>query len=248
MSLLFLAAELRREIQSIGELARDFLDGASQRVLATAEEDLSQICESSGDRSYAWTIQPKFPVRTVGSDGEFMPDKKGGALIHGEITFVWELRPERTPGNTQAAKLLRLSGNASTMVRILEGPPAVEPESELAMWRMEVADDNGPGAYFHVQVYGREDDQHFPHMVDVPRLPGSLVSPFACMEFVLGELFQDRWAEHADRDFRDVRDWRSVQSSRLLHQLKWHSEVVATGSGSPWSAWKKAKPPEDLFT
>lgn len=249
MSLLFPAAELRREILALRRLAHDYLDAGSQKALADAEEALVQICTSSASKSYPWQIASTFPVRTLASRGEYMRDRGGAATVHAEITFIWEMRPERPKGITQAAKILRLTGKASTCIRILEGsPPASEPEIELAMWRMEVADDSAPGSYFHVQVYGREDDDHFPHLLDIPRLPGTLVSPFACVEFVLAELFQDRWAEHTDRDFSDVRDWRSVQLRRLKRQLQWHGQEIERASGSPWSAWEKAIPPDDLFT
>lgn len=249
MSLLFHVADLRREIASLSRLARNYLDGSSQQVLAHAEEELTQICLSNGNRSYPWQIVPTFPVRTRASEGEYMRDHRGAATVHAEITFIWEVRPERPKGASGPAKMLRLTGNASTRIRILEGPPHVQgSEIELAMWRMEVADDAAPGSYFHVQIYGREDDEHFPHLLDIPRLPGTLASPFACIEFVLAELFQDRWAEHADRDFSDVRDWRGVQLQRLVQQLRWHTREIESGSGSPWSAWKKAIPPEDLFT
>ena len=209
---------------------------------------LEQICDSDGNRSRPWQIAPTFPVRTRASEGEYMRDCRGAATVHAEITFIWEVRPERPSGSTRAAKLLRLDGKASTCIRILEGPPHSQGlENELAMWRMEVADDAAPGSYFHVQIYGREDDEHFPHLLDIPRLPGILVSPFASIEFVLAELFQDRWAEHAVRDFSDVRDWRAVQLQRLVRQLRWHTREIER-SGSPWCAWKKAIPPDDLFT
>lgn len=249
MSLLFPAAELRREIHALRRLAHDYLDAGSQQALAGAEEMLVQICGSSASRSYPWQIVSTLPVRTLASRGEYMRDGRGSATVHAEVTFIWEMRPERPKGITRPAKMLRLTGKASTCIRILEGSPSIYgPEIELAMWRMEVADDSAPGSYFHVQVYGREDDDLFPHLLDIPRLPGTVVSPFACVEFVLAELFQDRWAEHTDRDFSDVRDWRGVQLKRLLRQLRWHSQEIERASGSPWSAWKKAIPPEDLFT
>jgi hypothetical protein len=249
VSLLFPAVELRKEIHALRRLAGAYLDAGSQRALAGAENALDQICVSNSSRSYPWQIVSTLPVRTLASEGEYMRDRRGQATVHAEITFIWEMQPERPRGNTRPAKMLRLAGKASTRIRILEGsPPIYGPGKELAMWRMEVADDSAPGSYFHVQVHGRRDDEYFPHMLDIPRLPGAVVSPFACIEFVLAELFQDRWAEHTDRDFSDVRDWRGVQLKRLVRQLQWHGREIQRASGSPWSAWKKAIPPEDLFT
>ncbi|WP_169398075.1 hypothetical protein [Pseudonocardia xinjiangensis] len=182
------------------------------------------------------------------STGEYMPDARGELHVHAVITYIWQLRPVRVKGNNRAAKRVELAGKASTCIRLLEGDPvANSQESEVAMWRMEVADDSSPGSYFHVQILGREEDEKFPHSLDVPRLPGALVSPFACAEFILAELFQERWSAHADRDFQDVRDWRTVQARRLRRQLNWHLEEIERTAGSPWSSWKRAKPPSTLF-
>jgi hypothetical protein len=168
--------------------------------------------------------------------------------LHGEITFVWELQPIRPRGDTRPAPLVLLNGLASTAVRLLDGPPwtSDKPE-ELAMWRMEIADFEAPGTYFHIQVLGREKDKVFPKGLDIPRLPNVLNSPFACMEFVLGELFQKRWARIAQKESPSSRQWRTIQARRHRKHLEWAAEQVDTASGSPWVAWKVAKPYKELF-
>jgi hypothetical protein len=246
MSLVFRVADLRREIASLGVLARDFLDLSAEQVLAAADTQLTQICQRRGGRPCDWEISESWPLRTAVSAGEFQPAQTNGMPVHGQISFIWQLVPVDPANQKQAAREVTLVGKASTKITIVAGPPEA-PGKELAMWRMEVADDAAPGACFHVQVLGREFDEMFPHGLDVPRLPSALVSPFACVEFIIGELFQDQWAKHANRDFGDVRDWHGLQSDRMKRQLTWHLKQVDAASGSPWSAWKQATPPTRLF-
>lgn len=247
MSLVFRVADLRREITSLKLLAREFLDLSADQVLSGADTALTQICQRRGGKPSEWEISEAWPLRTAASAGEFQPQRiSGNVVVHGQVSFIWQLVPVDPGKQRQPAREVTLVGKASTKISIVEGPPE-EPGKELAMWRMEVADDMSPGTYFHVQVLGRDTDELFPHYIDVPRLPSALVSPFACVEFIIGELFQDRWREHANRDFRDVRDWHGVQSERLRRQLTWHLKQVNDASGSPWSAWKQATPPPRLF-
>ncbi|MEV8375208.1 hypothetical protein AB0P21_20915 [Kribbella sp. NPDC056861] len=246
MSLIFKVAELRNEIQAFRNLARDFIAPGADGVLSQAQADLENIARRSGGM-IAWCIRPAYAFRTALSDGEYMPGKKkGGEKIHAEITFIWEIEPVRKKGGKQALEV-RLVGKASTMVRLISGGPETASPEELAMWRMEVADDNSPGSYFHVQVLGREESAPFPSAIDVPRLPSVLMSPFACMEFALAELFQERWAKHAAEGTSETLAWRAIQGPRHDKQLAWHAEQIKSNSGSPWAAWKAAKPPEDLF-
>ena len=246
MSLLFDVATLRREIVAIRGLAADFLAPGADGVLRQTEQDLIGIAKAT-DGSYVWCVRPQNPVLTTLSYGNYMPDDEGGLCVHAEVTFKWDLRPVRAQGDSRPAKRIRLDGTASTQIRILEGEPGDRESTELAAWRMEIADDASPGAYFHTQVLGREHDALFPKALDIPRLPGVLSTPFACLEFAVGELFQDRWAQHAVRDSGPNRQWRSVQVGRHVKQLEWHIRQVTARAGSPWASWKKAIPPEELF-
>jgi len=176
-----------------------------------------------------------------------MPNDSDPLTVHAEITFVWEVEPIRRGGDSRPTDSIRLDGIASTQIRILKGTPEDPKRSEIAMWRMEIGDSAAPGAVFHTQVLGRDTDSVFPKGLDIPRLPGVLVSPFACMEFALGELFQDKWAHIAMKDSGANQRWRSIQAQRHLRHLEWIKEVVNTSSGSPWIMWKMAKPKEELF-
>lgn len=246
MSLLFDVIDLRQEIHAFRELARTFLAPGSDAVLRQAEQDLVGITRGVGG-PFAWQLHPHNPMLTKLSYGSYMPGDEGSLCVHAKVTFIWHLEPVRPRGDSRPARQVRLSGLASTVVRIIEGDPGGDELVELAVWRMEVADDAAPGAYFHVQVLGRDQDEMFPKALDIPRLPGVLASPLSCMEFAISELFQDDWARHAVRETGPGRRWRSVQAFRHDKQLRWHAEQVAASSGSPWVAWKRAIPPEHLF-
>lgn len=246
MSLLFEIAVLRDEVTAFQELARRFLEPSARSILNQLVSDLDGISKKSSGAS-RWQIYRDRPLRTVASIGDYMPDEEGELCVHAAIDFVWDLEPVRPRGDTRHAKKVRLSGLASTEIRLIEGEPGVPGGSEIAVWRMEVADDAAPGCHFHVQVLGRDGDDMFPKALDVPRLPGSLVSPFACMEFVLSELFQAKWSKHVSKDSSEGKRWRKIQAFRHQRQLRWHLDTVDRTSGSPWVAWKLAKPPEDLF-
>lgn len=247
MALLFEVADLRNEVTSFGGLATELLAPGSAQVLRMVASALDGIAKSNSG-PVRWQIHEELPLITEPSIGEYMPQDQGALVVHAEITFVWELEPVRPRGDSRPAKLVRLCGLASTSIRLIERDPSDgRSHNELAMWKMEIADDNSPGVYFHVQVLGRQQDRVFPSTVDVPRLPGLLNSPFACMEFALGELFQAKWKRIAQEEGASLRQWRSIQSHRHQRHLEWARERVAEASGSPWLAWKIAQPEPELF-
>jgi hypothetical protein len=248
VSLLFAVSELQSELTAFRELAAELLAPGSDAVLREASRQLAGIAKSGSSASpVRWCIYRDNPLLTVASKGAYMPDDQGGLTVHGEISFIWEIQPVRPRGEMRPALQVRLNGLGSTAVRLLADEPWADAKRELAMWRMEVADLRAPGAFFHVQVLGREQDEIFPKALDIPRLPGVLNSPFACMEFVLGELFQTRWPRIAQKETGPSRQWRGIQAHRHRRHLGWAAEQIETTSGSPWVAWKAAKPDEDLF-
>lgn len=245
MSITFNVAELKREIESIGQIAGPFLALRARSQLQQVAADLDGIARGTGPRR--WAIPLDSPIQTRLSKGEY---QRGGGQhsVFGAFTFVWEIEPSRTQGDTRPADEVTLVGLASSCLRIIEGDP-VRPgtQTELAMWRMEVGDANSPGTHFHVQVLGHGELPPFPSSLDVPRLPGMLVSPFACLEFLVSELFQEDWVKEVNRDTGPLRQWRGVQRSRIRAQLEWQLGEIEAVHGSPWSALKAAKPPRELF-
>jgi hypothetical protein len=247
LPLRFSVAELQREISVIKALARGFLDLEADAVLSSASSALTQICKRRDGHSVGWQISESWPIRTNASHGQYQPQQLNSNVVHAELSFVWQIAPVVPVQQKAPARFVDLVGTASTRITVREGPPEAR-GTELAMWRMEIGDNLSPGVHFHTQVMGRKGDLVFPHHVDIPRLPSVTVSPFACVEYILAELFQDDWAAHASRDFEHGREWNGIQSVRLKRQLEWHLEAIESSTGSPWAAWKRAKPPLELFS
>lgn len=115
---------------------------------------------------------------------------------------------------------------------------------------MEIAShsSSGPGSFFHAQMLGESQDDMFPEWLDVPRFPIPLFSPPAVIEFVLAELFQDRWKRDAFRTKGLMETWISIQKPRLQSILAWQQSNLAGIRGvSPWSKLKSISPDEDIF-
>lgn len=251
MALRFEIAELRREITAFEALAAPFLTASAGSILKQVSSSLDSISRRQivGADSVKWQVATDRPVSSVPSCGAYMPDENGALTVRADMSFVWDVAPVRGKApSRRPASQLELKGRASTLVRIFDvGGGRGQREREIAAWRMEVADDASPGSYFHIQVLGREGDEVFPKDLDIPRLPGMLASPFACMEFVLAELFQDAWSKRAVGNLSSASVWRGIQEYRQTQQLLWHLDSIKGNSGTPWVAWKKSQPPEELF-
>jgi len=183
-------------------------------------------------------------LRTITSEGEYERQGTGQHHVRVELTSVWEIEPlGQYSAKHLAHRRFTLSGKASTCTRLFDA----ENDRELAMWRMEIADDASPGCHFHVQILGESNEGPFPHSLSIPRFPCFLATPPAVFEFVLGEIFQDRWPEEAGRDSAAAFRWRKIQRGRMLSILDWQREQLAAASASPWIQLKRAKPRANLF-
>jgi len=243
----FLFSDFDKEIAAISGVVKPFIWRNAIGVLNELRATLASIRQAPTGRPYPWQIRESFPLLTIASDGEYEPDNKGAHHVFAAITSTWEIMPlgNNNQGSRQSRHFV-LVGQASTVVRLFEGDPDSR-DKELAMWRMEIGDDASPGCHFHVHALGDRDEPPFPHSLPIPRLPGLLVSPMAVIEFVLAELFQSKWGEHAAKETADLVQWQSVQRVRLRNVLMWQAEQLQTLTGSPWTALKSQKPPANLF-
>ena len=64
----------------------------------------------------------------------------------------------------------------------------------------------------------------------------------AAIEFFLGELFHDDWAQQVVGDSGDLGFCNKLQQQRLIDLLDWNKRQIVGCQGSPWLALKKAKP------
>jgi hypothetical protein len=66
-------------------------------------------------------------------------------------------------------------------------------------------------------------------------------------EFVLGELYQDRWLDHTRAATASVDSWRAIQRRRLERLLDWQRSLVGERSAPPWTTLKTSRPDLGLF-
>lgn len=240
----FSFADFRGELNTLKSIGRNFLDRNALFTLDSLVHQLDQIQLDRGNRTISFEIPEDNPLRTKVSM-DFEGSNRRAPAVVGTISWKWNVRPV---GDGRRNPLeFEVSGLASTKLRILDAE--TEDEAELAMWRVELGDYQSPGCYFHTQVLGESESSPFPHRLCVPRLPTLFATPMAAVEYLIGELFQDKWEQHAAGDRDDVRYWNSIQKKRLKELLSWKLERIENCQGSPWVAMKRAKPSEadELF-
>ena len=148
------------------------------------------------------------------------------------MSWTWEISPLRPKAKPKAGPVaFDVSGIASAKIQIRKATD--ENADVLATWKVELGAVDSPGCYFHSHIAGD---------LSIPRIPSLFVTPMAALEFLLGELFQDQWAEHVSNDRPDVQFWRSTQKNSLVQVLDWKRKKIESGVGSPWIALKRAKP------
>jgi hypothetical protein len=249
--LLFSFAEMRREIENMSGMARKFLDAATTEwIIPKWLQELRNFASSPAESTLSWQIPLAKPVRTIWSDGEYEPDDQGEHTVFGTLSALWEIRIPKATGRTKKKHTesthFELYGCASTKVIVWEYSTKGE-HRELARWRFEVGDSDSPGCHFHVQIMGEKPDKVFPKTMSVPRLPGLLVTPMDSLEFLLAEIFQGRWKQHASQQTDPLRHWSSCQRKRLVNLLTWQKDEIAKAAGSPWTSLKGRKPNQDLL-
>ena len=237
--------EMITEVDSFSRLSEKFVTTESRGVLQALKRSLENYRAEPTEGSLSWQISEHLPLRTVISQGKYEKGGNGAHHLYAEISAVWEIQRMRERKLAMPAKRFKLIGLASTRIRVLCEPLDEAPAREIAMWRMEIGDDNSPGCHFHIQVLGAEEFP-FPKSLPIPRFPGLIMTPAAATEFVLAELFQDEWASHVSRGGADLDRWRPIQKSRWEKLLNWKLRMVA-GSASPWTAIKSAKPEPGVF-
>ena len=238
----FLFTDLQQEIIALKKMAKSFFDSQTSWALDGFLTDFSSIGNQQGETVHKLNLQP---LQTIPSEGEYeVAYRKGGRNIYAIISGTWELRPlGRRP---DPRREIEFCGNASTKIELYAEDA---PETLLAMWRMELGAEDSPGCYVHAQILGDSDNPPFPKSVPIPRLPSIFVTPMSGVEFVLGELFQDRWEQRTFRNTGDTHNWHRLQRQWLYRLFSWYQNELSNSgsSSSPWMTLKKAKPDGTLF-
>lgn len=222
-------AATEAELNAMGKAAAKLLSSNSQLVIGAAIESLRNTKKRPG----RWEIDDKRPLKTTLCHGTYVPNSAGkGYCLEGRLSFVWDIAPVKTKQTRFA-----IAGKASTKIEIHRRKGA-DRFTKVGEWRFEMGDVNAPGAFFHGQVSWPNHKS-----VDVPRLPSYLVTPIECLDFLLGELFQDDWPKLQFEKKNELAQWSSRQRARISGLLRAKSKLLENVSGmSPWIALKKWKP------
>lgn len=195
----------------MADLAEEFLGRVHSQQLRDAAHGLSRALASSG----VWQISNQHPVETNAAERE------AGSLF-GRLSFKWEVR-------SITRETFSIVGNASTTIEIHN----LETNSAPISWNTDVGASGHPGYRLHVQF--RLDDKS----VEVPRLPALLLTPVDCLDFLLGELFQDEWKRHQYDNSVQTARWTQYVRKRVCHLLRTKAECAEQARGiTPWMTLK----------
>ena len=237
----FLFSELVRETRTLQNIAQRFLDPSTLWVL---EQFRSQLESIWGAQEMQVRLALS-PLRTRPNSGAHEAGgRRGRPSVYAVISGTWDLTP-LGPSKHRAKRELAFTGIASTKVELYEHNDS---NNRLAMWRLELGADDAPGCYFHVQILGDSGHPPFPRSIPIPRLPSLFVTPMSSIEYVLGEMFQEEWAQEAARGTAESLRWRVLQQQRLSGLLSWYQSKMQGSLSSPWMNIKTAKPDEAMFT
>lgn len=206
----FSTEQIISEINGMADLAAEFLANTDGLQFRKAAFSLSKALDSTG----VWQIPQTDPLETIESDRE------AGTLV-GTLSFKWEVR-RITP------KKFSLAGNASTtieIVNLLNGPSV--------SWNTDIGGAAHPGYRFHAQI--RSDGKS----IEIPRLPSILITPTDCLDFLLGELFQEKWTKHQLKKQGQTVGWTQGVRKRICHFLRQKAERAEQSTGiTPWMTLK----------
>ena len=232
---------LIEEWLELSKIASRFIDPRRLYALDRSRELLRDIRDGSpADKQQRWELEPRNAIRTILSDGEF----GGQGAVWATLSFVWEITP-RAPNIRRGNTHFEITGNASTRIRLYKH--SEEGDIQLAMWRMEIGTTTGPGATFHAQILGEEEEGYFPKSLPIPRFPIFLATPASALEFVIAELFQTAWPKYLGTLSSNLINWRAIQSKRLKKYHEWNLSVLGGSLGSPITELKNRFPEPEWF-
>lgn len=240
--------ELQQETEALAKLADEFLDTSRGNALATLATSLNQLLytKNPGTQTVQVPDVDGERVRTAVGRG-YEPGKRlGGYNVAGELSFAWTVQP--IAANAAKDRTLRLVGNASTKLRIVQLRSGTE-EKLLAQWQVEIGTESSPGCFFHVSVTHTDPPPTlFRSNLPVPRLSSILITPTDALDFLLGELFQTAWRQRNGQELDEAFAWGKLQKRRLQKALRWHHDQLDGASGSAWNWLKHQRnPPSNLF-
>ena len=237
----FSFSETLQEIRHLRALASRFLEAESGIVMNTWVEQLEGF-QSSAKTDFVWEIRDDQPIRTKIPVGELSPAKWCGRRIVCEVSAQWEIRADKgTSKHPNRPRMFTLVRNklGTTRVRM------VEDRSVAAEFHFDVVSGSEPGPPFHLQVNWDLNGKPGTAKLDIPRLPGFVVTPMDALALMLGEVFQEIWTQDAAGEAAN--GLRRLQWNRVSNVLEWYSSQIRSGSALPWLAFSN-RPSSRLFT
>ena len=215
-------------------MGEKFLDSQTWWALERFSSNLQSIGDVRDGRACTLELER---LRTSPSTDYESGSRHGGIEIYAVISGTWDLLPLQN-------REIEFCGNASTRIEVYASNDSTK---RLAMWRLEVGSEDSPGCYIHAQILGDLYEPPFPKSVPIPRLPSIFITPMSAIEFVLGELFQDKWAKVTAENTDAAQYWRALQQKRLQRLFSWYQSTLKNSRSSPWMTLKAAKPDGQLL-
>ena len=245
----FYTRDLLQEAEALKQLASDYLDAQGCNALENLIQAFNGILYTSKPGRQRLEVPDKDGKRIrTKFDRKYEPGgRSGGHLVAGELSFAWEVEAVGSP--SAGNRTVRVSGNASTKVRIIEAIKEPARERLMAQWEIEMGTSTSPGCFFHFGISHTDPPPTlFKGTLSVPRLPSILVTPTDALDFLLGELFQTEWQQRNQEDLDEAARWGKLQGFRLKKLLKWQHDQITEESGSAWNRFKhRREPPRNLF-
>ena len=209
----FSTDQIKAEMNGMADLAAEFLERMHSQRLREAAYSLGTALKTNG----IWQIPQDHPLETTTTD-----EREAGVLF-GRLSFRWEVR-------AIAQKTFSLAGNASTTIEIHNLDSTDVPPLS---WNTDVGGSGHPGCRLHMQFRSNGKS------AEIPRFPSILLTPVDCLDFLLGELFQEKWTKHQYDRRMQTAGWTQGVRKRVCHLLRKKAECAEQSSGvTPWVTLK----------
>lgn len=233
------------QLEGIVRLGSAHFELDAESIVTQACEELRAIRDGADKGVIRWSVAEDRPIRTKPSNS-YQPGDKGGLSTQATLSFVWEIQ------KTAKRDEFTIVGLCSTRVTLVDISKKLSGLETPVAWTFEMGSDDSPGCHFHTQIDWRtpigmvcsdEDMRNWPSL-DVPRLPSFLITPGDCLDYVLGELFQERWPQtYEETDPAHIGRWLSSSRRRITSILRNSLQAAENSTRtSPWIAIKRWYP------
>ncbi|MBW7971870.1 hypothetical protein [Bradyrhizobium sp. BR 10289] len=234
------------QLEGIVRLGGSYFEPDAESIVAQACDDLRAIKDGQNEGQIIWSVPQDRPIRTIATNS-YQRGNKGGLAAQACLSFIWEVKKVARKRDEFA-----IVGLCSTKITLHDTSDRLNGVVNPLTWTFEMGSHDSPGCHFHSQidwkapikaVYKEEEMQAWPSL-DVPRLPSLLVTPGDCLDYILGELFQEAWPKkYEETEIAHIGRWLSTSRQRIAAVLRSSLQAAEEGtSTSPWIAIKQWYP------